>query len=104
MRMQVYAVLDKPVEAFLPPFFARNDGEASRMFVHACGSGKSDLSDKVSDITLFHIGVFDDSSGMLEPVDAPRRMLSGLEAVGTADLSKATAETVDDLRKSLNGR
>lgn len=81
MKVGVYAVLDTVVAAYMPPFFARTDAEALRMFKAACSSGKSDLSDKTKDIALFSVGHFDDHAGVLVPLDAPVRLMTGIEAV-----------------------
>ena len=79
MNFKVYAVFDKAVSAYLPPFYARADGEASRSFAEAC-KDRNQFAAHVDDYTLFVIGVFDDSTGRFTNVpDAPMRLISGQE-------------------------
>lgn len=83
MKLHVYAVKDAGIEAFLPPFYARADGEAKRMFIQACRTGN--LKDNVIYFALYHIGYYNDVSALLETVSQPARLMTGLEAINTTD-------------------
>lgn len=79
MNMFAFSVRDNAVEAFLPVFFARSKGEAVRSFVSACDTPDHQFAKNAGDFTLFGVGSFDDSSGMLSPME-PSRIMSALEA------------------------
>ena len=42
--MKLFAVRDKKAQYFLKPFFARNEGEASRSFIDACHDTQTPLA------------------------------------------------------------
>lgn len=78
--MMLYAVHDKAVNAFLPPFAARARGEAMRSFVDACTDSRHTFNKHADDYVLYELGHFDENTGLLKPYDDPRRVMSGLEA------------------------
>jgi len=67
--MKLFAVRDKKAQYFLKPFFARNEGEASRSFVDACHDTQTPLAHHPEDYDLYLIGGFDDETGSLKPAD-----------------------------------
>lgn len=82
MILEVYSVYDKAVEAFMQPFFVRAKGEAVRSFMSACTDGKSQFVSHPGDYTLFHIGTFDDASGIISvPQAGPVRVITALECI-----------------------
>lgn len=81
MRIQVFAVRDLVVGAFLPPFFCRSHGEALRSFGDACNTADHQFAKHSSDFVLFHLGEFDDNSGIFAAIE-PARVVSGLEVLG----------------------
>lgn len=66
MVLQIFSVFDSKVGAYLPPIFMRSRGEALRMFEAAVRDGNHDFAKFSSDYTLFHLGSFDDSTGLVE--------------------------------------
>lgn len=85
-KLNVYSVYDVKVEAFMPPFMARNHAEAQRMFI-------ASLSDRnpnkfvvpPADLDLYYIAQWDDTVGEYgvpetERLTVPLRVLSGREA------------------------
>lgn len=90
MILQVYAVYDKAVAAYLQPFYARSRGEAIRSFMEACNDEKHKFNGNAADFALMFLGLWDDDSGLFS-VDnttsaGPITVLSALEA--TADRSE----------------
>lgn len=79
MKYLVFSVRDKAVEAFLTPFFARSDAEATRMFA---GTMRADnnLSRYPGQYDLFRIGSFEDTSGMIAGEPGVKPVCTGLEA------------------------
>jgi hypothetical protein len=78
MKLNAYSVKDLQVLAFLPPFYARTNGEAGRNFIQAVGNGG--LKATPTDYELYYIGKFNDESGRLEP-EEPQYLTNGHEAL-----------------------
>lgn len=83
MKFRAYGIYDDALKAFLPPYFARSEGEAKRMFMSAVRDRNGQFLAHAHDYALFHLGYFHDDSGLLEPTSQPGRVMTGLEA--TAD-------------------
>lgn len=79
MRMNVYGILDAAVQAFLPPFYARADGEATRMFAVSVQDGNK-FAPFASHYSLFRLAIFDDSNGSFECEPSPVPIMTGIEA------------------------
>lgn len=73
-NVRVYAVYDSKAQAFMQPFFAKNDGMACRLFQDSVRTPDSVLQAHPGDFTLFAIGAFDDSTGILHPEDTPKNL------------------------------
>ena len=71
--MNMYSVFDAAAQYFMPPFFARTDGEAKRMFIGSLG----DSFQFRADYNLFSLGAFDQDTGTLTAAPAPMIVLSG---------------------------
>lgn len=78
MILQLYSVQDTKVGAFMPLFQARARGEALRSFMSACQDEKHVFNAHKADYVLYFVGVFDDTSGNVEPVK-PERVIGGDE-------------------------
>lgn len=61
-----YTIRDNVADFFLPPFFARNDEMAKRMFISSLG----DSFPHRSDFQLFMIGAFNSDTGQLNGCNA----------------------------------
>ena len=68
---KIFTVYDAKSEAYLPPFFVRSLGEATRSFSDACNDTKHDFFRHSSDFTLFELGSFDELTGILTPLPSP---------------------------------
>ncbi|UDN67785.1 nonstructural protein [robinz microvirus RP_117] len=60
MKLQMFAVYDSAVTAYMPPFFTRSKGEALRSFSDACNSKDSNFNKYAADYTLYFVGEYDD--------------------------------------------
>lgn len=60
MKMGMYTVHDAVASDYAPPFFAKNDGSASRMF-----NGMLEKSSTVQGYTLVHLGFYDMETGLV---------------------------------------
>lgn len=66
MRLRMYSLLDKAVQAYHPPFCFRAQGEAHRSFRDAVTNDKNIAANK-GDYAFCFIGWFDDNKGACEP-------------------------------------
>ncbi len=71
MKVLVFAVFDAAAEAYLTPMFFETKGMAIRAFVDACNGEDHAFGRHAADYTLFHIGFFDPSKGILESLSTP---------------------------------
>lgn len=64
----MYSVLDSKARAFSPPFLARNDYEAQRMFEDVVAKPGL-VRDHAEDFALYRIGSFDAEKGFIAPCE-----------------------------------
>lgn len=63
MKMRMFAVLDKAVQAFNAPFCVRTEGEAKRAFANEVANAQGQIGRHRADYSLYYIGVYDDALG-----------------------------------------
>lgn len=80
MKLLIFSVYDKAVQAYLQPFYARSKGEALRQFTDACNDQGHQFAKHAADYTLVQFGEFDDASGMFDCAE-PARIIGALECV-----------------------
>ncbi|AXL14663.1 nonstructural protein [Microviridae sp.] len=71
--MKCYSVYDASAEYFIPPFFARTDNEAKRMFIGSLGQSFQFRHD----FNLFRVASFDQETGVFNAEAAPVIVISG---------------------------
>lgn len=108
MTLEMFAVYDSAVEAFMTPFFARSKGEALRSFIDACSDGKTNFCRHPEHFALYLVGSFDDDSGRcFVSNDMPSRLLGAREAMSAVDADKLAAvdysAAVDSAAHPVNG-
>ena len=81
MNLKVFSIYDAKAGAFNQPFFMHTFGQAERAFRDEVDSPTSLISKHPEDFTLFDLGVFDDSTGLITPHTAPVSVLAGLDCV-----------------------
>lgn len=67
MIINIYAIYDSKVRAFLQPWYSPNHASACRNLELACRDPKSSFVQFPVDYTLFCIGNYDDQTGQLTP-------------------------------------
>ncbi len=82
MRSRAFSVYDVKAKAYLPPFFFTEIGQATRVFTDAVNDGVHMFSKHPEDYSLFEIGLYDDSTALLEPY-GPELVVSALQVVGS---------------------
>lgn len=109
MRLRVYAVLDKAVQAYLNPMCFRSQGEALRSFQDAVAAEGTPFNKHKADYAFCFLGFYDDGLGRFEseppmvvaeaatvlgkPDFFPVGPLSGTNGTGTTD------QSVDEVSK-----
>lgn len=79
--LKVCAVFDIAVESYGNPVFVRAIGEAIRSFTDEMSRDGSAIAAHPTDYALYHIGDYDESSGLLIACTPPRRLISGSDSV-----------------------
>ncbi len=86
MKLMVFSIHDAAAEAYLPPMFFPTKGMAIRTFADAVNEEGSQFGRHAADYTLFYIGLFDESMGMMEPM-TPDSMGNALQFLVKTDIS-----------------
>lgn len=86
MIMQVYAVYDKKVGAYMMPQFFRTKGEALRAFMDAVASEAAPFRKHAEDYVFCCLGEYDDHSGSFanntsNGIEVPEIGMTALDAV-----------------------
>lgn len=79
-KIGCFSIHDAAVGAFLPPFYARSKGEATRSFTDAVNDPKGQFGRFAKDYSLHFLGEFDDNLGMFITA-APIRMIGAVEVL-----------------------
>ena len=89
--MRIFSVYDSKAEAYLQPFFALTTAAGVRMFQRAAMDASSDFHLFAADYTLFELGEFDQSSGLIEQHATLVNLGTALQHVAQANGSAAIA-------------
>lgn len=79
MKIKVYCVFDVVAEIHMAPFVASLDAVASRSFATCVNDERHAFYSNPADYFLVKIGEFDQTSGVLEAFEVPRRVCSGVD-------------------------
>lgn len=80
MILNVYSIHDQAAEAFINPFFMHNDGLAIRAFQDNVNSKEeNNISKHPEQFVLFKLGEYDDKTGLITTLEAPRALSTGIE-------------------------
>ena len=91
MQMNIYAVYDKAVSAYMRPFVMQTDGQAMRMFGDEATNAESAISKHPEDYALFRLASFEDSSGEITPQE-PRCLARAHELASRSRLKDFDAQ------------
>ena len=81
MKLVLCSIYDSAVQTYSPPFCVRGIGLAYRDFRFEVRNKDSRISKSAGDYALFVLGEFDDEACSFTLLDAPRRMMTGLDAL-----------------------
>ncbi len=91
----MYAIYDSVAAVFNKPFTEHNDESAKRSFTQAAAE-----QPHILDYSLYHIGEYDDHSGIITPCHEPVRIVSGLEIKPTTISSITPEQQINDLKQA----
>lgn len=77
--MKIFTIRDDKAAAYLPPFYARQNGEAIRMFQDSLTNSQTNFSKWPADFVLFELGEYNEETGVITPLDAPKALGNGLD-------------------------
>jgi len=77
MILKAFSIRDSKSETFNTPFFKRAHGEAERDFSAVVRDNKTTPGQFPEDYDLYHVGTYDDHTGVFHPLDTPQHMLKG---------------------------
>lgn len=75
MNLELFAVKDRALGAFMRPWVAQTTGQAIRIFQDEINKHGSELNAHPDDYDLWHIGTFNDNSGLLTIPDGGIKQL-----------------------------
>jgi len=81
--LQIFAVYDSKVGAYMAPFFMSSRGQAIRAFCDTAEDPNSQLGKHPEDFTLFHLGEYDDQSASFSIGSTPISLGVALELLGS---------------------
>lgn len=81
MIARLYSIHDSAVKIYLPPMAFRTHGEAERDFVSKVNNPDfGHLHKSPGNFTLFHVGTWDDESGVMTRAEHHEQILTGIQA------------------------
>jgi len=81
MLKKMYSVYDSKSEIFSSPFTSVNDSTAVRDFSRAVNDEQTDINRFPLDYSLFTLGTFDDTSGVITPASPPAVLVQAASLV-----------------------
>lgn len=80
MTLVIVSLLDKKGRLYKNPFFVPNTDVAVRSLRGAVNATEqSDLTQYPEDFALYHLGTFDDETGLITPLAAPLHIMDALQ-------------------------
>lgn len=74
MELKAYSIRDSKGEIYHNPFFKHTHGEAERDFTTAVNDDKSTLHQFPDDFDLYHIGSYDNQTGVFKALATPQHI------------------------------
>lgn len=85
MKLEVFSIFDRSVNAYMAPFYCRSKGEALRSFTDVVNDKQRSIGKYATDYSLMCHGEYDDSSGTFVCHD-PVRMIGATEVLDQDDV------------------
>lgn len=81
MTLKAYSIRDSKAEVYNTPFFSKTHGEAERNFAQLTRDDKSMVNKYPEDYDLYHIGTYDDLSGVFTGLDTPQHIVKAVNLI-----------------------
>lgn len=82
MKMELFAIKDRALTAFMRPWVAQSVGQAIRAFSDMINDKQSEISAHPDDYDLWLIASFDDSTGKITQLaDQPNQLVLGKQVL-----------------------
>lgn len=83
MITKIVAIKDSAIQAYTQPMFVPHTGGAIRSFTDAIQNppAQNDMFKHPTDLELYELGEFDDSTGRFATYDDPKLLLRGKDAM-----------------------
>lgn len=81
MVLKAFSIRDQKVGVYNMPWFKTSHGEAERDFRTICNDEKSKINMYPEDFDLYHIGEYDDNTGVFKPLDTPHHVIKAVECI-----------------------
>jgi hypothetical protein len=85
----MFAVFDSAIKAYANPVFLQSRGEAIRGFIEIVNDPKSKFFKFPEDFTLFELGTYDDSSGLVTSLTTPYSLGNALQFMNKSPLNSS---------------
>lgn len=80
-KLKMFSVRDAKAEIYNAPFYKRSIGEAERDFKTALTDDKNPNAKYPEDFDLFLIGEYDDSTGLVTPLQTPQHIAKAIDLI-----------------------
>lgn len=70
-KLQMFAIYDKKAVAYNTPFYTHQKGQAIRSFQDAVNDPQCPFNKHPEDFSLFHVGEWNDTTGVVTPLPNP---------------------------------
>lgn len=77
--LRIFALYDDKAKAFMPPFCMPEVGLAIRAFGDLVSDSKHPVGAHPGDYAIYHLGTFDEQSGVITALSVPSVLMNGLE-------------------------
>lgn len=81
MIIKAYSVYDRKAFQYHTPFFAVADGVAMRMVQDLANDASTSIGAHPGDYVLYHVGLYDDSNGLLRSDGPPVHIVDAINLV-----------------------
>lgn len=91
MILQMMTCFDKKARAFLPPFFTAHVDVGVRVFAQCANDGTHQVCLYAEDFSLWHLGTFNDESGLVERFPQPVHKAEAIQLKGEKHVQSKVA-------------
>jgi len=78
MKLVAVAVRDSAVGMYMPPWFVQHPAQAVRLFNDQVNQADSMQGKHPSDFALFHLGSYDQETGVMESLPQPVQLVQAV--------------------------